>query len=465
MRKILLADTLLLSATAILYYLLARFGMSLFSLEPGNITLLWLPSGLALIMAIEWGFISVPFIILASFLANYPGMALSSGKYPLLFTSINSIADGFTGILAMQLLKKFLPNGLQYTNDLFPFGLVWFITTSITSSFISVSMVIGEYIPLERVFSFIRMLVLADSLGIILIYPIYTSWKSDRLFIKKDILFSMLAIAIIAALLILGFTVLPGMIYFIVPIIIILSFNVKSLNVMIITSLTLVLIIAATAKNLGPFIFQDPEDSNFRLMAFVFSSSLAILGVVLQSHQLGISESSSKLWQDAAEHDPLTGLINRRAFIPILNKEHQRANQTGKIYTLALLDLDHFKIINDSYGHQSGDRVLCSIAKIMNENCRSSDSIVRMGGEEFAILFPNCTMEEAFLPLERIRANLASQPLQVDNALIFVTISIGVASFMREENDFELMLRADKALYTAKSAGRNKIILDKRASI
>ena len=150
MRKILLADTLLLSATAILYYLLARFGMSLFSLEPGNITLLWLPSGLALIMAIEWGFISVPFIILASFLANYPGMAMSSGKYPILFTAINSSADGFAGILAMQLLKKFLPNGLRYTNDLFPFGLVWFITTLITSSFMSIFMLIGEYIQFRN---------------------------------------------------------------------------------------------------------------------------------------------------------------------------------------------------------------------------------------------------------------------------------------------------------------------------
>ena len=138
---------------------------------------------------------------------------MSSGKYPILFTAINSSADGFAGILAMQLLKKFLPNGLRYTNDLFPFGLVWFITTSITSIFMSIFMLIGEYIQVERLFSFIRMLVLADSLGIILIYPIYTSWKSDRLFIKKDILFSMIAIAIIAALLILGFTVLPGMIF------------------------------------------------------------------------------------------------------------------------------------------------------------------------------------------------------------------------------------------------------------
>lgn len=134
-------------------------------------------------------------------------------------------------------------------------------------------------------------------------------------------------------------------------------------------------------------------------MAFVFSSSLAILGVVLQSHQLGISESSSKLWQDAAEHDPLTGLINRRAFIPILNKEHQRANQTGKIYTLALLDLDHFKIINDSYGHQSGDRVLCSIAKIMNENCRSSDSIVRMGEKNLQFYFQIAQWRKPFYPL------------------------------------------------------------------
>jgi diguanylate cyclase (GGDEF)-like protein len=307
------------------------------------------------------------------------------------------------------------------------------------------------------------MLVFADSMGILLLYPIYQSWLNGISITKNEIKWIAGILLAISFLLSLGFTILPALVFFILPFILVLSFNVRIAGVVIISALSFISIVIATALNLGPFITTNQIETNFRLIAFVFSGSLTILGIALQNQQLSMTESSSKFWQIAAEHDPLTGLINRRAFLPILKKEHLRAMQTGKIYTLALLDLDHFKAINDRHGHHSGDKVLIAITEIMNENCRSSDSIVRMGGEEFAILFPNCTIDEAFLPLERIRANLANQPIEVSNELVYVTTSIGVASFHPDESEFELMTRADKALYAAKSAGRNLVILDKKS--
>lgn len=451
-----------IAAAALGYYFSAHFGMALFALKPGNITLLWLPSGIALVMCIQWGYRAIPFIVLASFVANLSGMSALSGVGPFLHTAVAAITDGLVGVIAMHLLKYFLPNGLTHTHDLVPFGFwVCIVPTSITSIILSVNLAVGGYIPWHETENFFLMLVLADSLGILLVYPVYQGW-CDEWTISRGNLYWLSGTAIVmATLLVLGFTLLPGMIFFIVPVLLVLSFNVNLFGVAAISSVSLISVIAATAHNVGPFLAIDAMDSNFRLMAFVFSSALTILGIALQNRQLLSTEHSSKLWKNAAEHDPLTGLINRRAFLPRLQNEHQRALRTRNNYTFAMLDLDYFKSINDRYGHHCGDEVLCTLAAVMLENCRSIDSVVRMGGEEFGILFPECTTDQAIIALERIRKRFDSRPVMADGKLVSVTVSIGVASFTDvQEMDAEVVERADRALYAAKEAGRNRIIVD-----
>lgn len=450
-----------IAAAALVYYFLAHFGMALFALKPSNITLLWLPSGIALVMCIQWGYRSIPFIVLASFAANFSGMSASSGLGPFLHTAVAAIADGMVGMIAMRFLKYFLPNGLTRTHDLVPFGLwVCLFPTSITSIILSVNLAVGGYISWGEIDNFIRMLILADSLGMLLVYQIYQGWHDGRIISRVELSWLVGTTLVMAVLLVFGFTLLPGMVFFIVPLLLVLSFNVSLIGVATISSVSLISIIAATAHNVGPFAASDPMDSNFRLMAFVFSTALTILGIALQNRQLISTERSSMLWKDAAEHDPLTGLINRRAFLPRLQREHQRALRTGHTYTFAMLDLDYFKLINDRYGHHCGDDVLCALAAVMIENCRSIDAVVRMGGEEFGILFPECATDEAIIALERIRERFESKPVMTNGKLIFVTVSIGVASFTDvQEKDIELVQRADRALYAAKRAGRNQIIV------
>ncbi len=451
-----------IAATALGYYFLAHFGMTLFALKPSNITLLWLPSGLALVMCIQWGYLAVPFIVLASFAANFSGMSALSGPEAFLHTAVAAIADGLVGIIAMHLLKRFLPHGLTRTHDLLPFGLwICLLPTLITSLMLSVNLAVGGYISWAEIGNFIRMLFLADSLGMLLVYQIYQGWRDNRTINRAELNWLAGTTLVMAILLLLGFTLLPGMIFFIIPLLLVLSFNVSLIGVAAISSLAMISIIAATAHNTGPFVVTDPADSNFRLMAFVFSSALTILGIALQNRQLISIERSNELWKDAAEHDPLTGLMNRRAFLPHLQNEHQRALRTGNIYTFAMLDLDYFKAINDAYGHLCGDTVLRLLAGIMLENCRSIDSVARMGGEEFGILFPACTIDEAMIALERIRKKFENSPVMMDGKLIPVTVSIGVASFAdTQEKDIELIERADRALYAAKEAGRNRIIVN-----
>ncbi|MGZ4969176.1 MAG: diguanylate cyclase [Methylobacter sp.] len=445
-------------ATASVYYFLAHFGMVLFALKPGNITLLWLPSGIALIMCIHWGYRSIPFIVLSSFAANFSGMSALSGPGPFLHTAVAAIADGMVGMIAMRFLKHFLPNGLTHTHDLIPFGLwVCIVPTSITSIILSVNLAVGGYIAWDEIQNFFFMLILADSLGILLVYQ---GWHDGKIS-QKELNWFAGTMLIMVIVLILGFTILPGTVFFIVPVLLVLSFNANLFSVATASSLSLMSIIVATAHNAGPFIATDPTDSNFRLMTFVFSSALTILGIALQNRQLTSTERSSELWKDAAEHDPLTGLINRRAFLPRLQNEHQRALRTGNAYTFAMLDLDHFKSINDIYGHHCGDDVLCALAAIMIDNCRSIDAVVRMGGEEFGILFPECTSDEALIALERIRKRFESSAVIADGKLISVTVSIGVASFVDfREEDTEVIARADRALYAAKAKGRNQIVVE-----
>ncbi|MDO9268503.1 MAG: diguanylate cyclase [Methylobacter sp.] len=449
-----------IAVTALVYYFLAHFGMALFALKPGNITLLWLPSGIALIMCLHWGYRSIPFIVLASFAANFSGMSAPSGPGPFLHTAVAAIADGMVGIIAMHFLKQFLPNGLRCTHDLVPFGFwVCIVPTAITSIILSVNLVVGGYIAWDETENFFLMLVLADSLGILLVYQVYQGWHDDGKMSQAELVWLAGTTLVMVVLLILGFTTLPGAVFFIVPLLLVLSFNVNLFGVATISSMSLVSIIAATAHNAGPFVVSDRADSNFRLMAFVFSSALTILGIALQNRQLTSIERSSELWKDAAEHDPLTGLINRRAFLPRLQNEHQRALRTGNTYTFAMLDLDHFKSVNDTYGHHCGDAVLCALAAVMIENCRSIDAVARMGGEEFGILFPECTGEEALIALERIRKRFENSPVMADGKSVSVTVSIGVASFVEgQEKAAEVVARADRGLYTAKAEGRNQIV-------
>ncbi len=139
-----------IAATALGYYFLAHFGMTLFALKPSNITLLWLPSGLALVMCIQWGYLAVPFIVLASFAANFSGMSALSGPEAFLHTAVAAIADGLVGIIAMHLLKRFLPHGLTRTHDLLPFGLwICLLPTLITSLMLSVNLAVGGYIAAD----------------------------------------------------------------------------------------------------------------------------------------------------------------------------------------------------------------------------------------------------------------------------------------------------------------------------
>lgn len=168
-----------------------------------------------------------------------------------------------------------------------------------------------------------------------------------------------------------------------------------------------------------------------------------------------------------ATQDGLTGVRNRRYFLEGLESEVARCRRHGRPLSLLSLDADYFKAVNDTFGHEAGDRVLRRIADSCRGNLREVDLVGRMGGEEFAIAMPDTDLETARMAAERLRLMVAAERIDYDGQTLQVTMSVGISALRDHGLDFslehcieDLMRRADKALYQAKKAGRNRVVVD-----
>jgi len=161
--------------------------------------------------------------------------------------------------------------------------------------------------------------------------------------------------------------------------------------------------------------------------------------------------------ENLARFDALTGVLSRRALLEALDAEVERAKRYGGALACLMLDLDHFKILNDTYGHQFGDKVLHRIAKVISEHCRTSDHLGRYGGEEFLIILPETRIDGAIMFAERVRLAVAETSLDRNEERI--TLSIGVAEWRNGDGSSRrLIAEADRALLEAKAAGRNHVV-------
>ena len=171
------------------------------------------------------------------------------------------------------------------------------------------------------------------------------------------------------------------------------------------------------------------------------------------------------VFQQLAITDPLTNIYNRRVFDEIALKEWERAKRTKSPLAIVLFDVDHFKQVNDTYGHLVGDQILISLAKLCSDNLRSMDIYARYGGEEFVILMPDTASEAAYQSMERLRTTIETTPAGTyENTDLFITVSMGVVIWDGEGSlDIRALLsRADQALYTSKESGRNRTTLWKK---
>lgn len=178
----------------------------------------------------------------------------------------------------------------------------------------------------------------------------------------------------------------------------------------------------------------------------------------LEAQREGLTSALARI-QEVSTHDPLTGLHNRRHMVDMLGHELDRYKRFKTGFCLALVDLDHFKMLNDQYGHQTGDAALCCFALQARAALRSGDVLARWGGEEFLLLYPESSPQDALDNLNELRRSLADTAVCASHPELRVYFSSGVTCYVAGESIERTIERADQALYQAKSAGRDRSAL------
>jgi diguanylate cyclase (GGDEF)-like protein len=216
----------------------------------------------------------------------------------------------------------------------------------------------------------------------------------------------------------------------------------------------------------GVSALRDPESVAREMVAdsaFNIASAIGYMAIALTFHAMLIGLVVGRIVTDLryrSRHDGLTGLLNRRAMEETLLAQMQRSRRTGEPFAVLMLDLDHFKTINDRHGHAVGDRALKHTAAALKAELREVDAVGRFGGEEFLVLMPGATVETALPVAERLRSALVTAP-EAEGATLRLSASIGIAQWREsEEETSRLLMRADAALYQAKLRGRNCVAVE-----
>jgi len=269
-----------------LYCLSIALAGELFAFKPSGITIIWLPSGIGLVMLLKWGLRAAPYIYIADFVGNFPGvlevLPLELAIYHTLFTSM---ADLIAPVIAMFLFHHYLKNGLQEGKD----TLIFFVCTcliplTISSTLISINLIKSGLIEEEQFYNMVLMLFFADSLGVFWVFHIYSGWEQQRTSsLNRSFIVST---SIIVILLILGFNYLPWMIFLIAPVLIYTAFWDEPFNVSILSCLTMIIIIIATASGVGPLGVINSIEKNTELITFIFAIVVTLFSVSLQNAKL-----------------------------------------------------------------------------------------------------------------------------------------------------------------------------------
>jgi two-component system cell cycle response regulator len=206
---------------------------------------------------------------------------------------------------------------------------------------------------------------------------------------------------------------------------------------------------------------QDQPPLTGEDVAFADAVITAAVAVIQRAQVIESTRSENARLEQLAHTDPLTQVLNRRALTERLTREMERSLRYDTCVALLMIDIDHFKRVNDTHGHLVGDDVLRDVAALLNVTVRGTDMVARYGGEEFLVVLPETDDEGAAAFAERIRERIEQHPLtgRANDCELRVTASIGVATFpaARIESVEDLFARADAALYRAKADGRNRV--------
>ncbi|MBX3619586.1 MAG: diguanylate cyclase [Rhizobacter sp.] len=483
------------AAVPLCYYAGAKLGVWAAAM-PEGIAILWPPNAVlltAMLLSRGRDLVSIALLgIAAEVAADLPTFTLAEA---LSF----GVANALEATVASQLLKRwrFDPR-LATLADLRKFLLAGPIVAAPMAAALGAAVYAHFRGGSTSYLEFMRVWWMGDAMGLLIFTPLLLTLAAGRLADSRPVVVKRLR-AVDVAVLALGAAIVSSVLVpqllhrvglSVTPVLVIpcLVYVATRFDVRVVSGCVATIALAlayATSHGLQPFGRLTGHEASLRAQEFIFTMSLLALGLVallqqLRARQAELREANARLDQlnrslearvaertaqldetnRQLEHlamtDTLTGLSNRRAFFAAAHSVVNSAVRHRRPLALVMIDIDHFKLINDTHGHAAGDAVLQHVAAALRGVVRQADVLARYGGEEFVLVAPETDLDNAVALAARMRAALLAEPVPFDGGRIAVTASFGVSALAADGDDLSrLTRRADAALYAAKAAGRN----------
>lgn len=454
---------------AAIYFVAAKASLA-FAIPPGYATAVWPPSGIALAAVLMLGERVWPGVWIGAALTNF---TVASSLFASVAIGSGNALEALAGA---ALVRRYIADAPPYLDR--ARNVVKFVAFAGLCSTVAATIGVGS-LALEGAVSWPAFVPNwgtwwhGDTAGIIIVTPLVLTWK-----LRHDIVWSPAKIweaagfassLLLAAILIFGngdryFSSLP-LTFAILPFIIWAAFRFSRREMTMAIAAVCTIAVWYTIEGRGPFALDTLNLSLLSLLAFI--STVVTTGLILSAVVGERSRALERLAQalqglrEQASTDPLTDLTNRRYMWEFLQREWIRARRRKSSLAVIMIDLDHFKSVNDTFGHDAGDRVLTNVANLLKTHIRGSDIACRFGGEEFALVLPDATLEGVQRRAEDIREAIGRLETEYrGRPLGRITASLGIALFPDHAGDPESLLRAsDQALYGAKSTGRDRVVV------
>jgi diguanylate cyclase (GGDEF)-like protein len=455
LRSPVLREILILMGVCAAYILAAKLSLRLASVHP-SATPVWPPTGIAIATLVALGLRFWPAIFMGAFLVNITtaGSVLTSA----------GIATGNTleALLASLLVMRFAngKHAFDTTWDILRFALYGGILSSaVAATFGVTSLTLGGFAPWNQYGLIWRTWWLGDAAGALTFTPFFLLWAANphvkwtkRQFVEAGVA---LALLLITAGTIFGIFFHARMsgdpwTFLCTPFLVWIAFRFGQRESSAALCVLSAIAVVGTVYGRGPFVRETPNDSLLLLQSFLGVMALMTLMFGAEVSERRRQEEHARV---LAVSDPLTGLANYRLLVERLGSEIKRYGREGHAFSILLLDLDGLKKINDAHGHVVGSLALCRMAEVLHLSCREIDTPARYGGDEFAVVLPGTSSEDARRVAQRI-----SQRLREDVEIPQLSVSIGIAEYPRDGATIEHILSAaDQALYNEKHhvAGRS----------
>jgi len=446
-----------LAVVATGYFVLAKAGLE-FAFANQSVTSVWPPTGLALAAILIWGYRMWPAVAAGAFLAN---ITTAGPLLGVLGITTGNTLEAVVGAYLLTRVAGFRPT-LERVKDVSALVFYAAILSTMISATIGVASLLaaglvpdGEIASTWRVWWFGDLggdLIVAPALLVIASRP----WSELRLGIHAD---ATALLAVLVGVSVFAFTVESTLSYVVFPILFWIAFRFRQPGTVAAGVIVSAIAVWFTAHGEGPFIDGSQDSELLRAQTFVgVATVIGLLGAALITERRQAGEQLRYL----ADHDQMTGLLNRGRFTEELRAWFAYNSRYDVQGAVLIIDVDHFKEVNDGLGHAAGDELLVRLASVLRRRLRDTDVAARWGGDEFTVLLPRASEDEAATVAAALLEALRSEgAVMSEEGMRKATVSIGVTPFgsgLGLDLD-EVLARADIALYRAKNAGRDQVQL------